>query len=123
MPSTKIVRRVYKPILFVVCALPLLWLVAGIAEQYGPRHCQASFHHHWLCGFCTVDSAGHHLHQQNDATLRQTLAAIASPGVCDRAAGCVALLLASKEGRARTAGLFRDHCVSAWLARVACKSS
>jgi sulfoxide reductase heme-binding subunit YedZ len=35
MPSTQIVRRVYKPILFILCALPLLWLVAGIAEQYG----------------------------------------------------------------------------------------
>ena len=29
MPSVKTVRRIYKPILFVVCLLPLAWLAAG----------------------------------------------------------------------------------------------
>jgi sulfoxide reductase heme-binding subunit YedZ len=29
MPSTNTVRRIYKPILFVLCLLPLVWLIAG----------------------------------------------------------------------------------------------
>jgi len=35
MPSIQTVRRVYKPILFVISALPLAWLSAAIADQYG----------------------------------------------------------------------------------------
>lgn len=35
MPSITTVRRVYKPILFIVSALPLAWLAAAIADQYG----------------------------------------------------------------------------------------
>lgn len=35
MPSIITVRRVYKPFLFVLSALPLAWLAAAVADQYG----------------------------------------------------------------------------------------
>lgn len=35
MPSTNTVRRVYKPIVFIICLLPLLYLAAGAFELAG----------------------------------------------------------------------------------------